>query len=172
MDVRKLRTPGLLLGIGLGGMVDGIMLHEILQVHAMLSNRFDPNESVANLKINMLWDGIFLAAVWTITVIGVVLLWKAIKHPEAFLSGRYLTGAMLMGWGLFNLVEGIIDHHLLQLHHVLQYGNHLLGDMAFLASGVLLTLVGGVVMKSASAVARTAENDHQIVRSGRGRALQ
>ena len=25
---------------------------------------------------------------------------------------------MILGWGLFNLVEGIIDHQLLELHHV------------------------------------------------------
>jgi uncharacterized membrane protein len=25
---------------------------------------------------------------------------------------------MLIGFGLFNLVEGIIDHHLLGIHHV------------------------------------------------------
>ena len=25
---------------------------------------------------------------------------------------------MTFGWGLFNLVEGIIDHHVLEIHHV------------------------------------------------------
>ena len=25
---------------------------------------------------------------------------------------------VLAGWGIFNLIEGIIDHHLLELHHV------------------------------------------------------
>jgi uncharacterized membrane protein len=25
---------------------------------------------------------------------------------------------MILGWGLFNLVEGVIDHHLLNIHHV------------------------------------------------------
>ena len=33
-------------------------------------------------------------------------------------SARALTGQLIFGWGLFNLVEGIIDHHLLDLHHV------------------------------------------------------
>ena len=34
-------APGILLGIGLGGFVDGIVLHQILQWHHMLSSEGD-----------------------------------------------------------------------------------------------------------------------------------
>ncbi len=34
-----LTTASLVLGIGLGGFVDGIVLHQILQIHEMLSNK-------------------------------------------------------------------------------------------------------------------------------------
>jgi uncharacterized membrane protein len=27
-------------------------------------------------------------------------------------------GIMAIGWGIFNIVEGIVDHHILQIHHV------------------------------------------------------
>ena len=27
------------------------------------------------------------------------------------------TGDLLHGWGTFNLIEGVVDHHLLNLHH-------------------------------------------------------
>jgi hypothetical protein len=33
-------------------------------------------------------------------------------------SSKLLVGSILMGFGIFNLVEGIIDHHLLGIHHV------------------------------------------------------
>jgi uncharacterized membrane protein len=49
---------------------------------------------------------------------------------------------MLAGWGLFNLVEGIIDHHILHLHHAVEGANHLVWDLGFLASGVVLVGIG------------------------------
>jgi uncharacterized membrane protein len=146
---RPLQTPGILLGIGLGGFVDGIVFHQLLQLHSMLSNRLDPNLSVANLKVNMFWDGVFHAGVWLFTVIGLALLWQAVQRPQTRLVGRTLLGAMLLGWGLFNLVEGIIDHHLLQLHHVFQYGDHLTWDLAFLASGAVLIALGSLLLRGA-----------------------
>jgi uncharacterized membrane protein len=46
------------------------------------------------------------------------------------------VGELLLGWGGFNLVEGIIDHHMLQLHHVRDMPVHVpLYDWIFLAVG-------------------------------------
>ena len=53
-----------------------------------------------------------------------------------------------LGWGLFNLVEGLIDHHLLHVHHVTETENHLVWDVAFLASGLVLLGVGLSLIKS------------------------
>jgi uncharacterized membrane protein len=56
---------------------------------------------------------------------------------------RFHVGLMLAGWGLFNLVEGLIDHQLLGVHHVRDdLGGPLSWDLGFLASGVLLAAVG------------------------------
>ena len=49
-----------LLGIGLGGFADGILLHQILQWHNMLSSRVAPTDLIA-MKYNMVWDGLFHA---------------------------------------------------------------------------------------------------------------
>jgi len=53
-------APGTLLGIGLGGFLDGIVLHQILQGHNMLSSVIAPVDLV-NMKYNMVWDGLFHA---------------------------------------------------------------------------------------------------------------
>ncbi|HEX8504357.1 MAG TPA: DUF2243 domain-containing protein [Hymenobacter sp.] len=140
------RTPliaaGLLLGAGLGGFVDGIVLHQILQWHNMLSNQLPPDNLVA-AKVNMYWDGVFHAAVWVMTAVGLRLLWGALTRPDVPRSGRTLWGALLLGWGLFNVIEGVIDHQILGLHHVQEYTtNKLPWDLAFLAFGVLLLLSG------------------------------
>jgi uncharacterized membrane protein len=51
-----------MLGIGLGGFVDGIVLHQILQWHHMLTSAGYPADSVPNLVLNTLFDGLFHAA--------------------------------------------------------------------------------------------------------------
>ena len=147
-DPRPLQTAGLLLGIGLGGFADGIVLHQLAQTHHMLTARYpttgvDPATAVANLQLNTFWDGLFHAAVWAATLAGIVVLWRATGNPAVPRSGRALAGGMLAGWGTFNLVEGLVDHHLLHVHHVTETADHLVWDLLFLLSGVVLLAGGG-----------------------------
>lgn len=107
-----LLAAGALLGVGLGGFLDGIVLHQILQWHNMLSSWIEPVDLVT-MKVNMVWDGLFHALTWLATAIGVVLLWRAARRPDVPWSGRSFVGALALGWGLFNVVEGVIDHHVL-----------------------------------------------------------
>ena len=137
---------GLLLGIGLGGFVDGIVLHQILQWHNMLSSRIPPT-TLVDMKYNMIWDGLFHALAWIVTAAGVGLLFRAGRRKDAVWSARVLAGAMLAGWGLFNLVEGLIDHQLLGIHHVHPGGHQLAWDIGFLISGPLLMAIGATLAR-------------------------
>ena len=142
---RPLIAAGTLLGVGLGGFVDGIVFHQLLQWHNMLSAKYpptDPDHAVRNLEINMFWDGLFHTATWLTTALGLALLWRAAWRPDVPKSTPTLVGGMFLGWGAFNLVEGVIDHHLLHLHHVFEGPDHLAYDLAFLLSGVVLAVVG------------------------------
>lgn len=144
---RPLITAGTLLGIGLGGFVDGILFHQLLQLHNMLSARYPrtgvPLETaLVNIEINMFWDGLFHALTWAATAAGLALLWRAVRRPDVPLSTQLFVGSMALGWGLFNLVEGLIDHHLLHIHHVTETANHLVFDLAFLMSGISLVFLG------------------------------
>src|SRR4051812_47406194 len=69
-------SPGVLLGIGLGGFLDGIVLHQIGQWHNMGSARLPPL-TMAAMSRNMAWDGWFHLATWLITLLGVLLLWRS-----------------------------------------------------------------------------------------------
>ncbi len=136
------KRVGILLGIGLGGFVDGIVLHQILQWHNMGSAVMPPTTMPA-MRQNMIWDGLFHAAVWLCTLIGVYRLLNAARRNAALPSPRAFTGQLLLGWGLFNLIEGIIDHHLLGLHHVRDLPVHEpLYDWLFLATGGAFILLG------------------------------
>lgn len=150
-DRWPLLRAALLLGIGLGGFIDGIVLHQLLQWHNLLSHRLPP-DTLAHAKINMFWDGIFHAGTWLVTMAGVWLLWRAGRSGRHAWSGRLLAGGMLAGWGLFNLVEGLIDHHWLHLHHVRDAAavGVSLWDYGFLAVSLALALLGWAIAAASS----------------------
>jgi uncharacterized membrane protein len=148
-DARDVRiSGGLLLGLGLGGFIDGIALHQIAQWHNMGSTVLPPTTMEAMMQ-NMRWDGYFHVATLILTLIGVIVLWRQGKRGTAPASLRVLAGQMLLGWGIFNLVEGIIDHHLLELHHVRDVPAHVPAyDWIFLGvGGVLLIVLGWLVSR-------------------------
>jgi len=123
-------TPGVVLGVGLGGFLDGIALHHIAQWHNMGSSVLPPHTMDA-MRQNMRWDGQFHLATWLITVVGIVMLWSDRQLTAPAL--RILAGQMILGWGAFNLIEGAINHHLLHLHHVRDLPMHVPAyDWAFL----------------------------------------
>ncbi len=141
----QLRNAGVLLGLGLGGFFDGIVLHQLLQWHHMVSNveSFSP-ETVPGLRINMLGDGLFHAVTYIFTVLGMVLLWRALRAGERG-TARQLIGLALLGWGLFNVIEGIVDHLLLGIHHVNETAPReqwLWWDLAFLLWGAAMIVTG------------------------------
>ena len=145
-DAKGLPTgAGIFLGLGLGGFFDGIVLHQILQWHHMATSAGYPPDSVANLEFNTLLDGLFHAATYIFIAIGLSLLWRAAHRPHARWSGKMLLGTLFMGFGIFNLVEGIIDHHLLGIHHVNETvppDHWIHWDIGFLVWGAVM-LVGG-----------------------------
>ncbi|HLO86752.1 MAG TPA: DUF2243 domain-containing protein [Nostocaceae cyanobacterium] len=143
---KLLIAAGLFLGLGLGGFIDGILLHQILQWHHMISN-IEPLTTISNIDLNMVWDGLFHAIDWILTVIGVILLWQAGGRGDTTWSSQMFSGAIFMGAGLFNVVEGLIDHHLLGLHHVKPGTHQLAWDLGFLALGLILVILGWVMIQ-------------------------
>lgn len=136
---------GTAIGIGMGGFVDGIVFHQILQIHNMLSARV-PTDTLVGAKVNMVWDGLFHLFVWGMTATGIVLLWRA-RARTGTVPDRVFGGALLLGWGVFNLVEGLIDHHLLGLHHVIERLGPSPWDWVFLASGVAFGATGWMLTR-------------------------
>jgi len=140
-------SAGILLGTGLGGFVDGIVLHQILQWHNMLSS-VRPPTTLVEMKYNMVWDGLFHAFTWIMTALGVARLWSAGKRADVPWSTRTFVGSLLIGWGLFNFIEGVIDHQLMGIHHVHPGEGQLAWDLGFLALGLLM-LAGGYALTHA-----------------------
>ena len=138
------------MGIGLGGFVDGIVLHQILQWHHLLTSTGDhPANTVAGLEANTLVDGLFHVATWMFVAVGAGLMVRAWQRGELAPPWRAHVGLLLVGWGAFNVVEGLIDHQLLGLHHVRDdLGGPIGWDIAFLVFGVLLILGGRALYRA------------------------
>jgi uncharacterized membrane protein len=136
------------LGLGLGGFIDGIVLHQVLQWHHMLTgdNGGERMDTVAGLESNTLVDGLFHLATWILVAAATILLLRAWRRGDLAPPWRMHFGLLLAGWGVFNLVEGLVDHQLLGIHHVRDdLGAPLGWDLAFLGLGLLL-VVGGAAL--------------------------
>lgn len=138
------KTSGLLYGLGLGGFVDGIVLHQILQWHHMVSDvEGYPMTTVAGLEVNTLADGFFHVVTWALVVAASITTLVAWRQGRLAPNWSFHVGLVLAGWGIFDVVEGIVDHEVLGVHHVRgDLGAPLSWDIGFLVFGVLL-IVGG-----------------------------
>lgn len=150
-----LQLPGIVLGVGLGGFVDGILLHQLLQWHHMLSStntdniglRYYSPTTVPGLEMNTVWDGIFHTVCWISVLLGLSILYSRVTDDRRRVwASRVLWGWILAGWGIFNLVEGILDHHILGIHHVYAGSGQTWWDIGFLVLGALL-LAGGYLLQ-------------------------
>ncbi|MFC0273100.1 DUF2243 domain-containing protein [Metabacillus herbersteinensis] len=130
-----------ILGFGFLGSLDGIIFHQLLQWHSVIMDTSRPEQIIS--------DGVFHLAVTITLVVGGVFLWLAGNPTDLSKGIRLLVGGFLMGGGIFNLVEGIINHHILKIHRVKPDDpNALAFDLAFLGMGALLLVIGLLVRKS------------------------
>ena len=149
-DAGRSRFPfaSVVVGFGLGGLFDGIVLHQILQWHHLISTKLPPDD-LAALQANTLADGIFHQVMWVIVVVGVVLLVRdrpTIARP-AF---RDLTAGVLIGFGLFNLVDEAVFHVALDLHHIRPGPDVVFWDLAFTGWGIAMILLGLWLLRRAA----------------------
>ncbi|MBU8906473.1 DUF2243 domain-containing protein [Desertibacillus haloalkaliphilus] len=137
---RLLAIGSFLLGFGFLGAMDGIIFHQLLQWHSVIMDTDRAGQIIS--------DGIFHFATTVTLVVGGILLWLAGNPADLSRGVRLVIGGFLIGGGIFNLVEGIINHHILQIHRVRPAADHpLVYDLAFLASGAILLIVGIIIRR-------------------------
>jgi uncharacterized membrane protein len=153
---------GLLYGIGLGGFVDGIVLHQILQWHHMVSDVDGyPTTTVAGLEANTLADGFFHVATWVCLVVASSLAISSWQRGRLAPTWRFHLGLLLTGWGVFNVAEGLVNHQLLGVHHVRDdLGAPLSWDIGFLIFGLTLLVVGWPVHRAGAHALRELSSAH------------
>ncbi len=133
--------------------MDGIVLHQILQWHHLLSSTGDhPVTTVGGLEANTLADGMFHLAALVVLLVAVSMLWRRVRDG-ARATWRSLVGTGLAGWGAFNLAEGSVAHHVLGIHHVREGPDAFLYDLGFFGVSIVLVTVGLALARSDLATA-------------------
>lgn len=145
---------GILFGIGFGGFFDGIVFHQLLQWHHMVSTWYPP-DTLVNLRFNTVWDGIFHSFNYVLLVIAVYRLAGSGRLPgRRAWAPRPLGACLLIGWGCFNLVEGVVDHLALGVHHVnetVDVSQRWAWDGGFLVWGAAMLLLGWALLRAGRA---------------------
>ena len=63
------------IGVALSGFFDGIILHQVLQWHHLLS--LVPGEAFRDLRTQILFDGLFHVCVYMVAALGLWFMWRA-----------------------------------------------------------------------------------------------
>lgn len=136
------RWSALCLGFAMAGFFDGIMLHQILQWHHLLSGWAD-RLPAASMRFQVLADGLFHAVMYVLAALGVVLLVRARHVPGAGTSWAW-WGRWWIGFGAWHGVDAVLSHWVLGLHRIrMDSPTPLAWDLAWLALFGLLPLCAG-----------------------------
>ena len=134
--------PAVVIGVGFGMFADGIVFHQVIQWHRLISSTAYVDDVVGGLRAADLADGLFHLAALLVTVAGVALLWRAQERSVRRRPWGELVGGVLVGAGAFNIFDGVVNHLLLDLHHLHEETYELSSDLVYIAVSVVLVGVG------------------------------
>ncbi|MBX0296471.1 DUF2243 domain-containing protein [Haloarcula nitratireducens] len=133
-------------GFGFSGLIDVLVLHHVLQWHHLVSAVY-PQDTLSGLRTNILADGLFSLTMLSIMCVGGGLLWQSERRTAEPLALRPVAGAAVVGLGVFDLFDVVVDHMLLGLHQPLsqagRYNPHWAAvSLLFIAAGYYIYRTG------------------------------
>ena len=139
-------AAGVFLGLGIGGFFDGILLHQVLQWHHLLSGL---EQARQDIRVLILSDGLFHLLMYAIAAVGLWLLWRARQEFAAPAADRRLFSNALIGFGVWHMVDGVLSHWVLGIHRIrMDVGNPLFWDLLwFGVFGVVPAVLGWLVRR-------------------------
>ena len=138
-----------LIGLSLGGFLDGILFHQILQWHSLLSSIDRPG--FGDIRFRVMTDGIFHAGMYTVAVSGMFLFWMGSRAHAG--GNRHPPGAMILaGFGAWHVLDGVINHWLLGLHHIKEDQYWLFWDIVVFIAGMICVSIAIAVYRAQATV--------------------
>ena len=143
MPSTRLRHAGFWLGLAFGGFFDGILLHQVLQWHHLLSGL--SGGWFGELRHQVIADGLFHALMYMVGAWGLVQLVRsrgALAEPGA---ASVLASTWLIGFGAWHGVDAVVSHWLLGIHRVrMDTPVPLAWDLAWVAAFGVLPVAAGL----------------------------
>lgn len=145
----RLRWAGYLLGFGLGGFFDGILLHQVLQWHHLLLGI--ERAPFQDIKVQILADGLFHVLMYFIAMAGLWLLWKARQEFAAPKADRLLLANAFIGFGAWHILDSVLSHWILGIHRIrMNVENVLFWDVLwFVVFGIVFVVIGWLLRRGA-----------------------
>lgn len=132
---RSLLWTGIILGVGVIGTLDEVVLHQMLQWHNLYVHTTE--------FWRIFSDGIFHLVSSALLLVGSLRLWRHRRLLSTIRSGRALAAGIFFGMGAFNLYDGTIQHKVLRLHPVREgVANQLPYDVVWIGSSLVLLVIG------------------------------
>src|ERR1700712_1083961 len=101
-------VAGALMGVGVAAFVDETVFHQLLHWHHFYDK--------STPDVGLVSDGIFHAGVWLAMVVG-LFLFADLQRRKGTVPKRVWAGG-LIGWGGFQLYDGLFQHKVLGLHQI------------------------------------------------------
>jgi len=143
---RRFDRGAFLLGFAASGFFDGILLHQVLQWHHLLSAiQVGP---ARDLLFQVMADGLFHALMYLIALAGIWLLWLARRDAATPGSGRRLLAGFWVGFGAWHVLDAVLSHWVAGIHRIrMDSANPLAWDLAWLFLFGILPLLAGWRMR-------------------------
>jgi uncharacterized membrane protein len=137
---------GYTLGFSMSGFFDGILLHQILQWHHLLSGL--RSARVGDLRTQILADGLFHAVMYLIALAGFYMLYRSRADLCLPRAGRRLMANFWIGFGVWHVVDAVLSHWVTRIHRVrMDSAYPFAWDLAWLAVFGLVPLALGWWMR-------------------------
>jgi uncharacterized membrane protein len=139
---RRLSVAAAFLGFALGGFFDGILLHQILQWHHLLSGL---PQAADDLRFLVLTDGLFHLAMYLVAAFGLWWLWTARAVLAEQGHGRAVFAFGMVGFGTWHVIDAFVSHWLLGIHRIrMDSEMPLLWDLLWLGIFGLVPIIIGL----------------------------
>ena len=150
---KGLLRSGYVLGFALSGFFDGILLHQILQWHHLLSG---VDALATNLPLQIAADGYFHAVMYLIAALGLAMLWRNRTAWAVPGVGIRYARALLIGFAAWHVTDAVLAHWLLGIHRIRMVPDPLFWDLAWLGLFGLVPLLFALMLRRSPRTPRNA----------------
>jgi uncharacterized membrane protein len=129
-------TSGVLIGVGVAAFLDETVFHQLLHWHHFYDK--------STLNAGLVSDGFLHAGGWLCVVVGLFLFADLQRRGNTV--GLLVWAGGFLGWGLFQVYDGLIQHKVFGLHQIRYHVDLLPYDLAWNLSGAVGILVGVLLL--------------------------